>query len=223
MVEAGMATRTVTAAPSAFEHRLETLREADPVDARDQVWAWFVEAGQRFHDDRDGAGEELAALFRAGTPPRDIDGPTRGILVTPTVHPAFDRISAAMADLWLPWMGKRFDARAQRGVNRLRPSARGPARVLWPRYRMQEEPDGLAGFEFETRVEPGWLDPDVDVLVIDYEPVASNPRFVIARIRDELVEVTPGANLGKVLWRHGIGERHSLLGYFALQTEPPRD
>jgi hypothetical protein len=214
-----MAARTMTAAPSAVERRLETLRAADPADARDQVWSWFVEAGQRFRDDRAGAGEELAALFRAGTPPGEIDGPTRGALVTLTVSPAFDRFSAAMAALWLPWMGKRFDARAQRGVNRLRRSARGPARVFWPGYWMQEEPDGLAAFEFETRVEPGKLDPDVDVLVIDYEPVASNPRFIIARIRDELVEVVPGANLGKVLWRHGSGERHSLLGYFALQTD----
>jgi hypothetical protein len=215
-----MAARTVTAAPSAVEPRLEALRETDPLVARDQVWAWFVETGQRLREDREGAGEELAALFRAGTPPRDIDGPTRGILVTLTVHPAFDRFSAAMAALWLPWMGKRFDAGAHRGVNRLRRSARGPARLLWPRYRMREEPDGLAAFDFETRVEPGRLDPEVDVLVIDYEPVASNPRLIIARIRDELVEVVPGANLGKVLWRHGSGERHSLLGYFALQTDP---
>ena len=49
--------------------------------------------------------------------------------VTLTVHPAFDRFSAALAALWLPWMGKRFDAGAHRGVNRLRRSARGPARV----------------------------------------------------------------------------------------------
>src|SRR5207302_3936116 len=117
--------------------------------------------------------------------------------------------------------GKRFDARARRGENLLRRSAWWPAKLLWPRYRMGESSDGLTAFEFETRVEPGRLDPDTEVLVIDYDPVASNPRFVIARIRDELVEIVPGANLGKSLWRRRAGDRYALLGYFALET-PPR-
>jgi hypothetical protein len=47
--------------------------------------------------------------------------------------------------------------------------------------------------------------------------VDSNPRFVIKRIRDELVEIVPGANLGKVLWRHGDGS-YTLIGYFALRS-----
>jgi hypothetical protein len=54
------------------------------------------------------------------------------------------------------------------------------------------------------------------VLVIDYEPVESNPRLVIRRIRDELVEVSPGMYLGKMLWRRRDG-RHTLLAYFALR------
>jgi hypothetical protein len=209
------------AAGGAVERRLEALRElarSDPTGGRDAAWAWIVEAGQRFRDDRAGAGAELAALFAAGTPPRGIDGPTDGVLVTLTVHPAVDRVTSAIAALWLPWMGKRFDAAAQRGDNRLKRSAGGPARLLWPRYRMRPTDEGLAAFDFETRIEPGRLDPGTEVLVIDYDPVASNPRFVIARIRDELVEVVPGANLGKVLWRRGRGDRYALLGYFALQT-----
>jgi hypothetical protein len=211
------------AAPGTVERRLDSLRElaqADPVGARDAAWAWIVEAGHRFREDRAGAGAELAELFRAGTPPREIDGPTHGALVTLTLRPAFDRLGAALAALWLPWTGKAFDAAGSRGENLLRRSARWPARLLWPGYRMRETAEGLAAFEFETRVEPGRLDPDVDVLVIDYDPVASNPRFVIARIRDELVEIVPGANLGKILWRRGTGDRYALLGYFALQTQP---
>jgi hypothetical protein len=59
------------------------------------------------------------------------------------------------------------------------------------------------------------------VLVIDYAPVESNPRVVIRSIRDELVEVVPGAHLGKMLWRSGSGESasHTLLAYFALKSE----
>ena len=82
---------------------------------------------------------------------------------------------------------------------------------------MREAGDRLAAFDFETRVEPGKLDPGTDVLVIDYAPVHSNPRLVIKQVRDELVEVAPGAHLGKMLWHHGE-DRYSLAAYFALRT-----
>lgn len=48
--------------------------------------------------------------------------------------------------------------------------------------------------------------------MIDY--VVVHPRFLINRIRGGLVEIFPGANLGKVLWRHGDGS-YALIGYFA--------
>ena len=51
---------------------------------------------------------------------------------------------------------------------------------------------------------------------IDYHDVESNPRLLIRSIRDELVELVPGAYLGKMLWRHDA-ERHTLLAYFALR------
>ena len=46
-----------------------------------------------------------------------------------------------------------------------------------------------------------------------------NPSFLIRDILDELVEVVPGANLGKVLLRRGDGDRR-LIGYFALEPSP---
>jgi hypothetical protein len=208
-------------AADAVERRVHALRElaqSDPAAAADQAWAWFVEAGQRFRDDRQGAGEELAALFRAGTPSRGIDGPTQGALITLTVNPGFDRFAAALSALWMPWQGKRFDSAAQTGENLLRRSARWPAKAFWPRYETRPSEQGVAAFDFETRVEAGKDDSDREVLVIDYAPVERNPRFIIRSIRDELVEVVPGAHLGKVLWRHGDGARYSLLGYFALRT-----
>ena len=80
---------------------------------------------------------------------------------------------------------------------------------------------GLVVFDFNTWIEPGAVDPDRDVLVIDYASVDSNPRVIIKQIRDELVEVVPGAHLGKMLWRHGDGPdaRHTLLAFFALRSE----
>ena len=100
-------------------------------------------------------------------------------------------------------------------------SARLPARLPWPSYSMRDAGEGLAAFDFQTWVEPGALDPETDVLVIDYACVESNPRLLIKQVRDELVEIAPGAHLGKMLWRSGSGvdTRHTLLAFFALKSE----
>ena len=180
------------------------------------TWNQILETGRAIQTDREAALAQLASLFRAGTPPVDLDGPTEGALVGFVIHPVFDRAAAALSSRWLPWAGKRFDAAAQGGDNLLPRSARWPTKLLWPSYRMHDAGDRLTAFSFHTRIERGALDRDTEVLVIDYEPVKSNPRLVIRQIRDELVEVAPGTHLGKMLWRHGDG-RHSLLAYFALR------
>jgi hypothetical protein len=95
--------------------------------------------------------------------------------------------------------------------------ARWPAKLFWPLYRTRPLGGDRSAFDFETRVEASEDDPSVEVLVIDYVVVESNPGFLIKRIRDELVEIVPGANLGKVLWRHGDGS-YALIGYFALRS-----
>jgi hypothetical protein len=197
--------------------RLRELSERDPAAAASESWAWIVELGHRLHRHRDEAKAELAELFRAGTPSETIDGPTEGILVSFAVHPLVDRALATITQAWMPWAGKRFDALQRRGDNLLAPSARWPSKLPWPRYRMVTTPLGLVAFDFTTWVEPGALDPDRDVLVIDYHGVSRNPRLIIKQIRDELVEIVPGTYLGKMLWRQG-GGRHFLLAYFALRT-----
>jgi hypothetical protein len=184
-------------------------------------WEHILETGRAIQTDRAAALARLGELFRAGTPPADLDGPTEGALVGFVIQPVFDRATAALASRWVPWAGKRFDAAASRGDNLLPRSARWPSKLLWPTYRLRDAGDRLSGFDFQTRVERGALDPDTDVLVIDYSVIASNPRLAIRRIRDELVEVAPGTHLGKMLWRHRDG-RHSQLGYFALRETPPR-
>ncbi len=215
------ATATTEArAATAIDRRLAHLRDlaqGDPAVAQEETWAWFVEAGRRIQKDRDAALRELNDLFRAGTPSEGIQGPTEGTLVGFGLQPAFDRLIATITTAWLPWAGKRFDSAAGRGDNFLVRSARWPAKLLWPRYETRPLGDARAAFEFETRVEAGKVDPDRDVLVIDYSVVDSNPRLVIRQIRDELVEIVPGANLGKILWRSG--DSYSLIGYFALRSE----
>jgi hypothetical protein len=202
--------------------RLRRLAEDDPTAAQAEAWAWFVEVGQRVGRHRREALAELAELFRAGRPSLGIDGPTEGRLVTFTIHPVVDRAIAAVTQAWMPWLGKTFDRPAQAGGNLLLRSARWPAKLLWPAYTMRDAALGLAAFTFRTRVEAGAVDADTQVLVIDYAVVDANPRLLIKQIRDELVEVVPGAHLGKMLWRHP-SERHTLLAYFALQSAVARE
>ena len=212
------ATAATSVVTSPIEQRVSELRAVgDAAAARDQAWAWFEELGREARSDRRGAAAKLNELFRLGTPPAAIDGRTEGIFVTPLIAGPVDTVVRAVTSAWMPWLGKRFDAAAERGDNVLSSSARLPSKLLWPRYSMGHAGSDAAAFEFLTAVEPGKADPDVDVLKIDYAPIERNPRFTIKPVRDELVEVVPGANLGKILWRSGSG-RYRLIGYFALKS-----
>lgn len=196
---------------------LRELAQSDATGARDQAWQWLIEAGQRLRTDRDAAIGELTAVFMAGRPPSGIDGETEGALIGWAAAPLIDQLLTALTDRWLPWAGKRFSATDRTGDNVLRPNANPVSRVLWPSYRMRSSGLRLMAFDFNTYVQGGVLDTGVDVLVIDYASVESNPRLLIKQIRDELVEVVPGANLGKMIYE-GPGNRHTLLAYFALKS-----
>ncbi|HEY8639003.1 MAG TPA: hypothetical protein VIL53_00685 [Solirubrobacterales bacterium] len=216
---------SVTGSQSEIASRAEQLREqatSAPLEARDAAWGWFQQLGEEVGRDRDQGSAALAELFALGTPPAGIDGRTEGILVAPLITGSVDRAMRGLAGAWMPWMGKRFDAERKRGDNVLRQSARWPVKLFWPLYATRDLGDDRTAFDFETRVEPSEDDSSVDVLVIDYVVMDSNPRFLIKRIRDELVEIVPGANLGKVLWRHGDGS-YALIGYFALRNDPASD
>jgi hypothetical protein len=209
-----MATATRTGTPIAT--RVAELRElatADAPAAQKATWAWFKELGSRRDE------EKLGELYALGEPPRRLDGPTEGILVLPLIQGAVDRVATTVTRGWMPWLGKSFDASAQAGYNRLATSARWPAKLLWPTYSTTDDEDARHAFDFETAIEPGKADPDVEVLKIDYGPVTSNPRLVIRRIRDELVQIVPDTYLGKILWRSGEGDEatYSCIGYFALR------
>jgi hypothetical protein len=193
---------------------LRKLAKSDPKGAQEQTWAWFKELGARK------AEAELGELYKQGKAPKGLDGPTDGILVTPLIQPFADRALRAITGAWMPWQGKRFDKKANRGDNRLTGSARWPAKLFWPLYGTREAEDGRIAFDFETAIEPGKADPDVKVLKIDYQPDAMhNPNFLIRKIRDELVEIVPDTYLGKILWRSGDegNEKFTNIGYFALR------
>lgn len=201
--------------------RVAELRQRsrqDPEGARDEAWAWIEELGRRARTDRDAAAAELQEMFETGGPATGIDGQTKGILVATFTAPAVDRALGAITDSWMPWLGKKFFPAQEKGINTLTDSARWPAKLLWPLYSTGDDPKGRSAFEFTTYVEAGKLDPQVQVLVIDYESVPANPALLIKQIRDELVEVVPGANLGKMLVRLPRRGYVNTL-YFALKSD----
>ena len=160
--------------------------------------------------------EGYEALFRTGSVPDPApDGFLPGDLEMTTTFAALDAYGRWISRLWMPWMGKRFDAGASTGMNRLTPIARVPMKLLWPSHRPHPAADGaLEAFPFRTRVEAGALDAGTNVLVIDYD-FDANPALLIRRVRDELVQVEDGLYLGKVLMRVRDGYRR--VGFFSLR------
>ena len=217
-----MATATREALPSgAVAKRVAELRaqaESDPRGAREEAWRWIGELGRRAATDRAAALEDLQAMFLCGRP-ASVEGQTEGILVTWTMQPLADQVIGRITNAWMPWLGKKFDPERARGVNTLTGSARWPAKLLWPLYRTEPAPLWRSAFEFETYVEPGRLDRSVDVLVIDYARVKTNPALLIRQIRDELVEIVPGANLGKMLVNLPRRSEPFPALYFALKSD----
>ncbi|MCB1265360.1 MAG: hypothetical protein KDB56_12410 [Mycobacterium sp.] len=194
---------------------LRTSVREHPEGAADSTWAWIGELSKRSKTDGTGADADLNELFRRGNAPTDLHGPTEGMLVMTTTNPRFDAVVRTITALWMPWQGKRFDNQAATGDNRLTKSTGLVGKLLWPLYSMQDHTDGKLAFDFKTYVEAGKEDPDVDVMVIDYAEIEKNPKLVIRKIRDELVELVPGVFLGKILYNTGSG--YYKLGYFALR------
>jgi hypothetical protein len=152
-----MAKRRDTALPG-VAGKLAWLRDsvkAHPEGAADSTWAWIDELSERAKDDAAAADADLNELFRLGTAPTDLNGPTEGMLVMTTTNPRFDAVVRMITSLWMPWQGKRFDAEAATGDNRLTRSTGLVGKLLWPLYSMRDHSDGKLAFDFETYVEPG--------------------------------------------------------------------
>lgn len=198
----------------ATEGRVSELRERE---AAQEAWDWIVDLKERAKTDSAAAEAELDAIFRHGTAPGDLDGPTDGILVMTTTNAVVDAAARLVTSLWMPWQGKRFDLSAGTGDNRMTNNAKLPSKLLWPLYKMKDTAGGKLAFDFKTYQDAGKLDPDVQVMVIDYADVKENPYVIIRSIRDELVEVVPGTYLGKILYRLPR-ERYEMIGFFALRT-----
>jgi hypothetical protein len=167
--------------------------------------------------DRRRAIQILNGVFRAGQPPdRPLDGSTDGALLTLDVAPGLTQAFAALADAWMPWRGKIFDARGASGINRFSTDSLFLAHVLWPLFRGYAlgEVDTYHAFSFKTYLAPGLSDPDRQVLKLDYD-LSANPSVTIRRVLDELVQVGEGLYLGKA-HLHWWWGRWQCVAYFQL-------
>jgi hypothetical protein len=154
-------------------------------------------------------------LFRSGIAPDPWPaGPLDGRLLATTTWAPWDAFVLRVTRLWMPWMGKAFDPDERTGRNRFLPTKATSAWLgtLFPSHPQRSFPDRIEAFPFRNHVGPGALDPDVQVLKIDYD-FTGNPGL-IRHILDELVQIAPGHYLGKVLFRVGTGYRR--IGFFAL-------
>jgi hypothetical protein len=207
-----------------YVEALQVLAETEPDLARRQTWNQIRLARTRAGRRRAETNDSLNRIFRLGTLPKPmLDGSFEGVAITPTTFAAIDPVLFALSSVWMPWVAKRFDAETATGDNVVLPSARFPAKLLWPSYRFQSMGEGrFAAFRFRTYAGAGAVDPDRKVLKIDYDS-NENPRFLIRDILDELVQLVPGVYLGKVLLGFGkpADTNRRLVGYFALRTTTP--
>jgi hypothetical protein len=181
-------------AESLSEAQWHYLREA----SRRQVKFAHAQLERNRHD----ALEKLGRLFRLGTVPHP-DGRYEGELVALSTGLLSDPFFEWLTRIYLPWLGKTFDAGKAAGDNVFRDNAwsKATGRFGWPGYRVpSDDPKHTVRvFPFKTYVGPGIEDPDVQVLKIDYTD-SSNP-LPVRRVVDEVVELPGGYVLGKAHMR----------------------
>ncbi len=154
-------------------------------------------------------------MFKNGLLPDPLpEGFLRGRAIMTPLSKLLDNFGRFVGDFYMPWLGKSFSAKSQEGVNVFTTSARPLLKALWPTYVPERElSDRIEAFPLKTRVSRGAVDPDVEVLKIDYDFEANPPA--VRRVLDELVQVDDGLYLGKVLYRWQSAFHP--IGFFCLE------
>ena len=176
-------------------------------------------ARSRLDRDRHAALDILERLFRLGTVPKP-DGRYDGELVALSTGLLSDPFFEWLTRLYLPWIGKTFEAATSTGDNVFMENAwsRTVGKFGWPDYRVQSgaPPDSVRVFPFQSRVAPGIEDPDLQVLSITYRE-SPNP-LPVKRMVDEVVELPGGYILGKTHMR-GIRQLRRVCIFGLVKAE----
>jgi hypothetical protein len=163
--------------------------------------------------------EILSTIFRLGTVPAP-DGRYNGELVAISTGLLSDPFFEWLTRIYLPWLGKTFDAASGTGDNVFVDNAWSKATSVlgWPEYRVRSDdpPDTVRVFPFRSYEAPGIEDPNFKVLRIDYS-AAPNP-LPVRRVVDEIVALPGGYILGKAHMR-GLREFRR-VAFFSLSPAP---
>ena len=162
----------------------------------------------------------LNVLFRSGMLPAPApNGRYQGKFLALDLAPGVTQLSEWLANLWMPWLGKTFDASRQTGDNILSKDSYLLARFLNPRYKgfMTDGATSYRAFGFYTYTGPGVADPDRIVYKIDYN-LKENPALTVRRVLDEIVQLADGVYLGKahVHWWWQRAGSWQTIAYFTL-------
>lgn len=165
----------------------------------------------------------LNDLFRVGTvPDAPLHGRYAGELIALDLAPVLTPFFQWLADRWMPWVGKTFDASHHRGDNIFTKDSFLLARIFNPFYRgfIPDDPNTYRGFAFRTYTAPGLFDYDRTVLKIDYD-LKENPPLTIRRVLDELVQLDDQHYLGKahVRWWFQPEGRWQTVAFFTLENQ----
>jgi hypothetical protein len=174
---------------------------------------------------RDQGLAALNDLFRAGTmPDLSMNGRYAGEMIALDLAPGLTPFFQWLANAWMPWLGKTFDASQQRGDNIFSKDSYPLARLFNPLYRgfISDSPKTYRGFAFRTYAAPGLFDKDRTVLKIDYN-LKENPALTVRRVLDELVPLDDHLYLGKahVRWWWHRAEEWQTVAFFTLRHQEP--
>ena len=159
----------------------------------------------------------LNDLFRAGSvPDPSLNGRYAGELIALDLTPGLTQFFQWLANAWMPWRGKTFDASQQNGDNIFTKDSYLLARLFNPLYRgfTVDSAETYRGFAFRTYSAPGLFDADRMVLKIDYN-LKENPALNVRKVLDELVQLDDDLYVGKahVHWWWGGWQT---VAYFSL-------
>jgi hypothetical protein len=167
----------------------------------------------------------LNDLFRAGrVPDPPPNGRYAGQLIALDLAPGLTPFFQWLANAWMPWRGKTFNASNQRGDNLFTRDSYFLARLFNPFYRgfVSDGPKLYRGFAFHTYTAPGLFDQDRTVLKIDYD-LKENPMLTVRRVLDELVELDENLYLGKAhvrWWWRPKGDWQTVAFFTLVHREP---
>jgi len=198
-------------------------RAEDDTDIARPMLSELQAAQERVKRHRPQGLDTLNRLFRSGTVPESsLNGRYAGKLIALDIAPGFTQFSQWMTTLWMPWLGKTFNAAHQLGDNIFTKDSYPLARFFNPFYRgfVADGPATYRAFAFRTYTAPGLIDTDLSVLKIDYN-LKQNPSITVRRVLDELVQVDDNLYLGKAhvrwWWRPAGGWQ--TVAYFTLTSD----